>query len=378
MSNPRIRKYIIKLVLHNKEHAMRLVSVHNLNSNMKLAKSIYHHDTLVLKEGCSSLNRFTKQLLKLGINYIYVTDGYSDDIEITDVVKANTRQACKMTLQKVVGNFISSNSLDVNTLTDSITSLLDEIFDNKDVMINLREIGSTDDSTYIHSISTTIYALMLAINLGYDHDMLKKLAMGTLLHDIGKLLLDRKIIFKKGRLTDAEFEYIKSHTTRGYEALKNCSGITELSRIIALYHHEKLDGTGYPTGTPSSELHPFIRIVTIADVYDALTSDRCYRKRWTAKQAYDHLLEFSGTCYDTEFVRLFLQNISIYPNGSIVKLSNHYYGIVKEQNKNMTERPIVRVIADPTCKQIRAYEIDLKNALDITIIESELNISVHI
>lgn len=357
---------------------MRLISVQKIDPHMRLAKPIYYRDTLVLKEGCTDLQRFTDKLVNLGITFIYIKDEISDGIEIPDVVQCATRHTCKVTLQQTIKNYIGTNTFDISTLSDSITKLLDEILENTDVMVSLKNIGSSDESTYIHCISTTIYALLLATELGYQDDMLKKLAMGTILHDIGKLLLDSKIIFKNDRLTDDEFEYVKAHTTLGYQALQKCSSLTELSRIIALEHHEKLNGTGYPNHTISKELHPFIRIVTIADVYDALTSDRCYRRHWTAKQAFDHLIEFSGTLYDTEYVRLFTQHISIYPNGSIVRLSNQSLAIVKEQNKNMPERPIVRVVANPNGHVIKSYLIDLMYELSITIIESELDIPISL
>lgn len=353
---------------------MRLVSVQHLDSHMKLAKPIYYCDTLILKEGCLELPRFSEKLLHLGINYVYVIDELSEGIEVQDIVDNSTRHACKLTLQHTIKNYLSSDCFHVSDLVGSVSKILDEILENRDVMISLKEIGSKDESTYIHSISTTIYSLLLAIELGFDEKMLHKLAMGTLLHDIGKLMLDSNIIFKQGKLTDNEFEYIKTHTTLGYEALQNCSSLTELSRIIALSHHEKLDGSGYPNRIASNQIHPFVRIVTIADVYDALTSDRCYRKRWTAKQAMDHLIEHSGTLYDTEFVRVFMQHICIYPNGSIIRLSNGQLAIVKEQNKFMPERPIVRIIADSNGTIIRPYEIDLLEKLSITITDSELDI----
>lgn len=357
---------------------MRLISVQKLDPHMKLAKPIYYRDTLVLKEGCTDLQRFTDKLINLGITFIYIKDEISDGIDVPDVVQSSTRHSCKVTLQQTIKNYMGTNTLDVSTLSNSITKLLDEILENKDVMISLKNIGSYDESTYIHCISTTIYALLLASELGYKEDMLKKLAMGTILHDIGKLLLDSKVIFKNDRLTEDEFEYVKTHTTLGYQALQKCSSLTELSRIIALEHHEKLNGTGYPNHTMSKELHPFIRIVTITDVYDALTSDRCYRSHWTAKQAFDHLVEFSGTLYDIDYVRMFTQHICIYPNGSIVRLSNQYLAIVKEQNRNMPERPIVRVIADSSGHVIKSFLIDLLYELSITIIESELDIPISL
>lgn len=356
---------------------MRLISINKLESHMRLAKPIYYRDTLILKENCIGLDRFVSKFYNLGINFVYIHDEISEDIEIPDVVQAETRHKCKLVLQSTIRNFLGSNKLDIDSLASSIETLLLEVMEHKDIQISLKEIGSIDEYTYIHCISTTIYSLLLANQLGYNKSMLSKLAMGTLLHDIGKILLDSSIIFKEGNLTDEEFEYVKTHTTLGYEALKSCSGLSELSRIIALSHHEKLDGSGYPNHIHSSKLHPFLRIVTIADVYDALTSDRCYRKKWSAKKALDHLIEFSGTLYDTELVSIFAKHIAIYPNGSIVRLSDQTLAIVQAQNAEMPQRPIVRVIADKHGTAIDKYEIDLLKVLTITIIESELDVPIR-
>ena len=140
-------------------------------------------------------------------------------------------------------------------------------------------------------------------------------------------------------------------------------------------HHERLDGSGYPQGLPGEELNEFIRIVSIADVYDALTTDRCYRKKWPANKAMDYLVERSEKEFDPVLVGLFTQQLAVYPNGSLARLSNQYLGIVSDQNKNMPLRPFVRVIQDPEGREIPPYELDLMKELSITITESELEIS---
>jgi HD-GYP domain-containing protein (c-di-GMP phosphodiesterase class II) len=133
-----------------------------------------------------------------------------------------------------------------------------------------------------------------------------------------------------------------------------------------------MDGTGYPTGTKAGELHEFTRIVALADVYDALVSDRCYRKKWSSNQAVNYLIEHAESQFDTKLVSVLIKQIAIYPNGSMVRLSNNVIGIVKEQNTNFPLRPIVRVISDEEGNDVDMYEIDLMKILSITIIESEI------
>jgi HD-GYP domain-containing protein (c-di-GMP phosphodiesterase class II) len=354
---------------------MRLISLSMLKPEMILAKSIYYRDNLVLREGTGNLERYVNSLLRLGIDYIYIDDNKSRGIEIPDAISEETRLMCKQVLRQTIEDFATKTVIDIREVSSAVSSIIDGILENPDVQVSLNDIGATDEYTFSHSVSTTVYSLIIGNKLGYSRSMLEKLGTGAILHDMGKILLDNKIINKVGKLTEEEFEYIKTHTTRGYEALKKCVNLTELSRIISLYHHERMDGKGYPTGTPAAELHEFARIVAIADVYDALVSDRCYRRKWSSNQAVNYLVEHSETQFDLKLVSVLIKQIAIYPNGSMVRLSNQVVGIVREQNKNFPLRPFVRVISDENGDEISPYEVDLMKVLSVTIIESELEMS---
>jgi putative nucleotidyltransferase with HDIG domain len=354
---------------------MRLVSLSMLKPEMVLAKSVYYRDCLVLREGTSDLGRYTNSLRKLGIDYVYIEDSKSNGIEIPDAISEETRVMCKKVLRMTMEEFSTQSVIDIQEISGAVTSIIDDILSNPDVQISLNDIGASDEYTFSHSVSTTVYSLIIATKLGYSKPMLEKLAAGALLHDMGKIYLDNKIINKAGKLEKEEFEHVKKHTILGYEALKKCVNLTELSRIIALYHHERMDGRGYPTGVKAGELHEFARIVAIADVYDALVSDRCYRSKWSSNQAVNYLVEHAETEFDLKLVSVFIKQIAIYPNGSLVRLSTNEIGIVKEQNKNFPLRPYVRVITDAEGREIIPYEINLMEVLSITILESELEMS---
>ncbi len=353
---------------------MRLVSTSMLRQDMVLAKSIYHRDCLILKAGQKDLKRFVNNLHNMGIEYVYIEDGKSDGIHVPDAISERTRFKCKKVLRNTLDEFVKKSTLDVDSIVDTVDEIINEILYNKDVQVSLNDISATDDYTFSHSVSTTVYSILLAKELGYSKSMLQKLAAGTMLHDMGKVLLDKTVLFKENQLSAEEFEYIKQHTVFGYQALKRCTSITELSRIISLLHHERMDGSGYPRGVKAGNLHEFARIVAIADVYDALTTDRCYRQKWSNEKAVNYLIECSGTKFDTQLVGKFIQQIAIYPNGSMVRLSDLTYGVIKEQNRSMPLRPIVRVVSDKYGNDIPIYEIDLMKELSVTIIESEIEI----
>lgn len=162
-------------------------------------------------------------------------------------------------------------------LDEIVTALFDEIFQNKDILICLSQISTADDSTMVHSINTTIYSILIAIKSGLPTHELKELAEGALLHDLGKIILNESILLKSSALTQEEFNHIKLHPSLGYEALEKKHLLSDASRLVVLQHHERLDGSGYPDGLKGEEIHPYAQIVAISDVYDALTSERCYQ-----------------------------------------------------------------------------------------------------
>lgn len=355
---------------------MRIVSLSMLEPDMVLAKAIYHNDYLILSKGMSELNRFADSLRRLGIEYVYVEDSKSEGIEIPDAISEETRVSCKRILRKTMEDFENNSVVDITDMVGTINDLIDEIMAKPEILVSLNDIGTSDEYTFSHSVSTTVYSLLIAKQLDYSKQMMEKLAVGTLLHDMGKIFLDKKIMNKLEQLTEEEYIYLKTHTTLGYEALKKCSNMTELSRIVSLYHHERMDGTGYPTGTAAGELHEFTRIAALADVYDALTTNRIYRRKWSANQAVNYLIENAESKFDLKLVSVFIKQIAIYPNGSMVRLSNNAMGIVKEQNKNFPLRPVIRVFADEKGNEIDFYELDLLKELSVTIIESELEMSI--
>ncbi len=357
---------------------MRLVSLSMLKPDMVLAKSIYYRDCLVLKVGQTGLERYVRSLGNMGIDCVYVEDSKSDGIEIPDVISEETRVSCKRILRQTIEDFENKTVVEVSDLSDTIHSIIDDILACEDMQVSLNDISASDEYIFSHSVSTTVYSLLIARRLGYSKSMMEKLAAGALFHDIGKIMLDKKVVNKAGTLNQEEADHIKLHTTIGYEVLKKCTSLTELSRIVSLYHHESMDGSGYPMGVNAGELHEIVRIVSVADTYDALISDRCYRRKWSSNQAVNYLIENAETKFDTKLVSVLIKQIAIYPNGSMVRISDNSIGIIKEQNKNFPLRPIIRVIIDSNGNEVVPYELDMMKVLSITIIESELEMNMDL
>jgi HD-GYP domain-containing protein (c-di-GMP phosphodiesterase class II) len=355
---------------------MRLVSIDMLENNMILARDIVYNDLLVLSRGSKNIYKYTEKLMNLGIYYLYVEDIIGKDIEVPDAIKEETRRLCKETLRNTMNSLVNHEMNGIDDLHSSIEQIIYDITTNN-ITQSLTDIRNIDEYTFSHSISTTVYALLIGKELKYSKEMLEQLAIGTMLHDIGKILIDSSILYKKETLTYEELMYVKNHVIKGYDYIKDVPYIPEASKEIILKHHERLDGSGYPNSLKAEQLGEFSKIAGIADVFDALISDRCYRKKWKINKAFKFLLENCDTKFDADLVRVFMHNIAIYPNGSIVRVSDGRLAIVKDQNAGIPLRPVVRIFADQWGQIIPIEEIDLLKVLSLTIIDSELEIYDH-
>jgi len=225
-----------------------------------------------------------------------------------------------------------------------------------------------DDYTFYHSLNVAVLSLVLGVALKYNKEELYKLGLAALLHDIGKVFIPKDILNKKGKLTDEEFEIIKTHSDKGFEYLKNTYNVPITTYMGVRLHHEKYNGGGYPLGKKGEEIYVYARIIAIADVYDALTSDRVYRKAMTPSEAMEYIMGNSGIMFDPNLVELFIRKVAPYPVGTSVQLSDGRVGIVVENYENFCLRPKIKIIKEKD-KNIEPYLIELRNkeTMHITI-----------
>ena len=195
-----------------------------------------------------------------------------------------------------------------------ITEVVNLILTDDDTLHYLLDITSHDYYTYTHSVGVGVLGIALAKALFKDttnHDM-RALGVGFFLHDVGKVSINPSIITKPGRLTDAEMQEMRRHPSLGYKLLHETKQLTEESKIIVLQHHERVDGNGYPKGLRGGEIHIYGRICSIADVYDALTSDRPYRRKLPPLEAlrimHDEMIEHFQKDLFLEFLKMFKSN----------------------------------------------------------------------
>lgn len=220
--------------------------------------------------------------------------------------------------------------------------LLSEVEDGKDIAQKIWQIRQSDEYTFEHSVQVSLYAALIGSWLGMEPDELKDLAIAGLLHDIGKCNIPDEILNKPDKLTDAEFKVMRSHPTLGYVLLANTKQFNEAVLSGVLQHHERSDGSGYPNSLKGPHIHPYARIVAIADIYSAMTSDRVYRDRECPFMVAGQIQEKSFGSLDPFYSKVFVSNIVQYFVGNLVKLNNGATGEIIFIEKNHPIRPLVK------------------------------------
>ena len=325
---------------------MRLVNTRYVEEGSVLARPVINSaGKILLQAGVFMTTSYITRLKTLGYDVLFIQDDRLEDVEVHMSITGQTREVAYKTIQ-TISNYIECNSEDSLPLADvrrSIQEMINDLLFSADILGNLVEIQGYDDYTYHHSVNTTIIALVLGIASGYSEQKLMELGMGVLMHDIGKIKIPECILNKKTPLTEAEFEEIKLHTTYGFDILRKNNDFSLLSAHIAFQHQEKWDGSGYPRGLKGNEIHEYGRLAAVADVYEALTSKRVYRKAIEPNEAYEYIIAQTNTHFEPKILDVFRKHIAVYPSGSGILLSNGQRGNVVRQNPAFPNRPYVRV-----------------------------------
>jgi len=258
------------------------------------------------------------------------------------------------------------------TIKSLVHNIVDEVAHNRDIMVNIIDIRAYDDYTYSHSLNVAVLSVVMGTMLGLNRKQLHDLTMGALLHDTGKMFIKKEILNKPARLTPEEFEEIKTHSERGYRYLCDQLEIPENARIVALQHHEQFSGKGYPAGLANTDIHLYGRICCVADVYDALTSDRPYRKSMLPSDAIEYIMSGYSTQFDPLVVDALAKKIAPYPVGTYVRLSTGQTAIVVQNYLETGLRPRVKLIVngEPTEDYIDlAHDMSMLNVTISGIVE---------
>ena len=233
------------------------------------------------------------------------------------------------------------NAIDPQTTLPLVAEIATSVQCNAAALISVARLKTHDDYTYLHSVAVCALMLSLADQLGLDKDQARLAGLGGLMHDLGKAAIPLAVLNKPGKLSDTEFDLVKHHPAAGAKILRENGASSEV-QDIALYHHEKVNGSGYPHGLTTDAISLLARMGAICDVYDAVTSERAYKKAWNPADAIRQMASWEGH-FDKKVFNTFVKAIGIYPVGSLVRLTSNRLAVVIEPGVGSLLKPKVRV-----------------------------------
>ncbi|PSJ62702.1 c-di-GMP phosphodiesterase [Brevibacillus brevis] len=245
------------------------------------------------------------------------------------------------TLKNLMTRVQGGNNIPVMEVREVVTPIISEFQQQPQVLLSLRRFSRLDSYAYEHAIAVGIISYMIAKWVKVPEKEWMQVALAGTLLDIGKTKIDRRILQKPGKLTPDEFEEMKKHTVYGYQIIKSSHGLSEGVALAALQHHEREDGSGYPLGLPGSKLHLYSKIVAVADVYHAMSSDRVHQKALSPYQVVEQLVQDSFGKLDPTIVRTFVEGITQFAVGTLVELSDGTIGKIVFTDRNHPTRPMV-------------------------------------
>jgi len=236
---------------------------------------------------------------------------------------------------------------------------------NPNALLTLIRLKNVNEYTYMHSVAVCVLMVALGRHLGLSEVQIKQAGTAGLLHDIGKMVIPNEVLNKPGKLTDEEFTIMKSHPVRGWEILKSCYQVHESALDVCLHHHERVDGKGYPEKLSGDALTLFARMGAVCDVYDAISSDRCYKAAWSPAESIRKMASWKDGHFDESIFQAFVKTVGIYPSGTLLKLKSGRLGVVMEQSTKKLTTPIVKIFFSTRANaHIPAEIIDISKGMD--------------
>ena len=278
-----------------------------------------------------------------------------------EIVRARKiRDESKETVKNIMNDIRFGKQIKTDQAEYVVERIIESIYSNENALLSLTRIRHADEYTYMHSVSVCALITAFCRHLNFDIKSLKEVGVGAILHDIGKMKVSQEILNKKNSLSDVEYEKMKDHVKYTRAILEETQDIANASLLLAYQHHERMDGSGYPNGLKGEEISLYGKLSAIIDVYDAMTTDRCYRRRRQPTEVLKKLYEWSKYYFDSKLAQQFIRCVGIYPVGSLVNLESGYLAVVLSHSDKSLMQPLVRIVYNARKRShVDIYDVDL-------------------
>jgi len=340
----------------------KYISTRVINPGMILEQTIADRaDRVLIARGTVLDEYHIDSMKKMGITGVYIRTGVIeekheenepvitaqvqqqiDKVKIEDRARVHLSESVKKRVAEGVQYlYQDTESTGFVDMTRSITDdLMKAIEDNEAIAVDISALKVSDEYTFKHSVDVATMSMIVSRQYGLPDEQIYEIGISGLLHDIGKSKIPNEILNKAGKLTDEEFALIKQHSLLGYQILKDKPELSNAIKLGVLQHHEKINGSGYPMGATEDKIHIFAKIIAVADIYDALVTERPYKKAFTPRDAVEMIMAMTGEL-DLKVMQSFLESVILYPVGTNVDLSNGEKAKVVANNAKYVLRPTV-------------------------------------
>lgn len=364
---------------------MRIVPINSVKEGAALADNLYSENgDILLKKGVVLSDKLIERIRANGISSLYVHDGFINE-EIHDIIKPEVKQkaikAIRETFKQIEDfntQMLSQTSsfkkrIHIKSMDNYLLKIkgiseyiVDDISLSHQLMVNLVDIKNLNNYLYQHALNVALLSTVVGIEMRLNKHQLYNLFIGAVLHDIGKLFIDPQIMEHQANLSEDDKLVLQEHTQLGYRYLCDNYHFEAPTKLIALEHHEHVDGTGYPKGLDEHVIHKFAKIVAVCNCYDDLTSDTPEHTAIPAHEALEYIMANGGTKFDFDVVEIFTRKVNPYPVGTIVKLSDNNDYIVIKATPNFPTRPTVKQV-DLIAKKSLDKQINLLERNDLVV-----------